>query len=251
MANFLRDDSVSTEHNSNLLNLGLIGGGVDQSDNSAVAVGGGAVAASGGSTANVASGIGAVANQGGGTVNQAFDGSQVISDAVVGQNAHNSPGALQVGHDAHGAFNTGAVVGVQSGDEAIGNVVGSGNQTVTVLGDADGTGFGLGGSTVGVASGNAIHGDGAISGLGGAQNQSHIFADHGAAVGGHDAAGFNAQDFSTHVEKVNLTEVDHSTNVTTAQDHSLSLADQDFAPKHVDIDHSQFAGDDISSFFHA
>jgi hypothetical protein len=248
--NFFQDASVSTEHNANLVNTGLIFGEVDQSDESATAVGSGAVAASGGSVANVASGLGAVANQGEGDVNQASGHSQVINDAFVGQNASNSPGALQVGGDAHGAFNTGFVQGVQSGGDAIGNVVGEGNETATVLGHADNSAFGFGGSVVGVASGNEIGGDGAISGLGGASNQSHIFADHGAAVGGHDASGTNVQDFSSHFTEHNITDIADSTNVTTAQGHSLAAAEQDFAPKHVDIDHSQFAGDDINDFFH-
>ena len=249
MANFFRDDSVSTEHTANLLNKGIIDGDVDQSDNSSTAVGAGAVSASGGSTANVASGLGAVANLGDGDVNQASGHGQVISDSEVGQNAFNSPGALQVGGDADGAFNTGFIQGTQSGGPAIGNVVGDGNETATVLGDADGAGFGFGHSTVGVASGNEIDGDGAISGLGGAQNQSHIFADHGSAVAGDDAFGSNAQDFSTNISEKNFSHIEDSDNVTSAQGHSFAEADQHFAPKHVDIDHSQVAGDDVNDFF--
>jgi len=250
MANFFRNDSVSTDHTANLLNKGLIYGDVDQSDNSSTAVGAGAVSASGGSPVNVASGDGAVANQGTGNVNQAFGHGQVISDSFVGANANNSPGALQVEGDAHGAFNTGEVIGVQSAGPAIGNVVGSGNETATVLGHADGAGFGFGHSVVGVASGNTIGGDGAISGLGDSQNQSHIIADHGSAVAGHDAAGFNSQDFSFTSEETNLTHIDHSSNVTHAQGHSIAAADQHFAPQHVDVEHSQIAGDDINDFFH-
>jgi hypothetical protein len=250
MANFFRDDSFTSEHNANLLNKGLIDGDVNQSDNSSTAVGSGAVSASGGSAVNVASGFGAVANAGGGDVNQAFGSGQVVDDSLVGQNLHNSPGAIQVGGDASGAFNTGTVLGVQSGGNAIGNVVGHGNETATVLGDADGAGFGFGHSTVGVASGNEIFGDAAVSGVGPAHNQSHIVADHGSAVAGHDASGFNFQDFSTNVEETNLTHIDHSSNVTHAQGHSFAAADQHFAPQHVDVDHSQLAGDDIDSFFH-
>lgn len=249
MANFFRDDSFSSETNTNLLNKGIIDGDVDQSNNSSTAVGSGAVSASGASAVNVASGVGAVANAGGGDVNQAFGKGQVINDSLVGQNAFNSPGALQVGGDADGAFNTGFVAGVQSGGPAIGNVVGDGNQTATVLGSADGAGFGFGNSTVGVASNNDIDGDGAISGLGGAQNQSHIFADHGSAVAGDDAFGRNVQDFSTDVRETNLTNIEDSTNVATAQGRSFVDADQDFEPVRVDIDHSKIAGDDIEEFF--
>ena len=250
MANFFRDDSFTSSHTANLLNKGLIDGDVDQSDNSSTAVGAGAVSASGGSAVNAATGAFSVANSGTGSVNQASGHGQIISDSLVGQNTSNSPGALTVGGDAHGAFNTGFVEGVQTGGPAIGNVVGTGNETATVLGDANGAGFGFGHSTVGVASGNTFGGDGAVSGLGGAQNQSHIFADHGAAVAGHDAFGSNFEDDSVNVRETNLTHIEDSTNVTHAQGHSFATADQHFAPQHLDVDHSQFAGDDIDTFFH-
>jgi hypothetical protein len=250
MANFFRDDSFTNETNTNLLNKGIIDGDADLSNNSSTAVGAGAVSGSGGAAVNAATGANSVANQGSGDVNQAFGQSQIVDHSSIGQNAFNSPGALQVGGDAHGAFNTGAVLGVQSGGPAVGNIVGDGNETATVLGNANNAGFGFGHSTVGVASGNDIHGDGAVSGFGGAQNQSHIFADHGSAVGGHDAVGHNFEDHSLDVRETNLTHIDDSTNVTHAQGHSFAAADQDFAPKHVDVDHSQFAGDDIDTFFH-
>jgi hypothetical protein len=250
VANLFQDNSFEDENNTNLLNKGIIDGDADLSNNSSTAVGAGAVSGSGGATVNAATGLGSVANQGEGNVNQASGHSQIISDSEVGQNAANSPGALQVGGDAHGAFNTGFVEGVQSGGPAVGNVVGDGNETATVLGNANNAGFGFGHSTVGVASGNEIDGDGAISGLGGAHNQSHIFADHGSAVGGHDAVGHNFQDDSVHVREDNFTHIADSDNVTTAQGHSFADADQDFAPKHVDVDHSQIAGDDIDTFFH-
>ena len=250
MANFFQDQSFSSSHTANLLNKGIIDGDVDQSDNSSTDVGSGAVSASGGSPVNVASGFGSVANQGSGTVNQASDHGQVISDSLVGLNTNNSPGALQVGGDAEGAFNTGFVHGVQSGGPAIGNVVGDGNQTATVLGHADGAGFGFGHSVVGVASGNSIGGDGAISGLGNSSNQSHIFADNGSAVAGHDAAGFNQQDFSSHFTETNLTHIEDSQNVTHAQGHSFAAAEQDFHPHATHIVNSEVAGDDINHFFH-
>ena len=250
MANFFRDDSFSSSHTANLLNKGIIDGDVDQSDNSSTAVGSGAVSASGGSPVNVASGFGSVANQGSGTVNQASDHGQVISDSLVGLNTNNSPGALQVAGNADGAFNTGFVHGVQTGGPAIGNVVGDGNQTATVLGHADGAGFGFGHSVVGVASGNSIGGDGAISGLGNSSNQSHIFADNGSAVAGHDALGSNFEDHSVTLDETNLTHIDHSSNTATAQGHSFTDAHQHFQPTHVDVDHSQIAGEDINDFFH-
>jgi hypothetical protein len=251
MANFIRDDSFFSEHDSNLVNRGIIEGDVDQSDNSSTAVGTGAVSGSGGAAVNAATGLGSVANQGSGAVNQASGHAQVINDSFVGANANNSPGALQVEGNATGAFNTGAVHGVQAGGPAIGNVLGDGNETATVLGHADGAGFGFGHATVGVASGNFVGGDGAISGLGEAHNQSHIIADHGSAVGGHDALGSNVEDHHIDVRETNLSEIDHSSNVATAQGHSFTEAHQHFHPTHVEVDHSLVAGDDIDGFFHA
>ncbi|HEY6797589.1 MAG TPA: hypothetical protein VI248_23185, partial [Kineosporiaceae bacterium] len=105
-------------------------------------------------------------------------------------------------------------------------------------------------STVGVASGNLVGGDGAISGLGGAQNQSHLIADHGSAIGGHDAFGSNVDDEHVSVHETNLTHIVDSDNVTTAQGHSEAHAHQHFHPTHVEVDHSQIAGDDIDTFFH-
>jgi len=250
MSNFFRDDSFTDSHTSNLLNKGIIDGEVDQSDNSSRAVGAGAVSGSGGATVNAATGAGAVANQGSGTVNQASGHAQIISDSFVGANAANSPGALQVSGNAEGAFNTGAVHGVQSGGPAIGNVVGNNNETATVTGHADNAAFGFGHSTVGVASGNHIGGDGAVSGLGSAHNQSHIFADHGSAVAGNNAFGSNVEDHHVDFSETNLTHIEDSTNVTNAQGHSFAAADQHFEPTHVHVDHSQFAGEDIDNFFH-
>ncbi|HEY6797614.1 MAG TPA: hypothetical protein VI248_23310, partial [Kineosporiaceae bacterium] len=106
-------------------------------------------------------------------------------------------------------------------------------------------------STVGVASGNLVGGDGAISGLGGAQNQSHLIADHGSAIGGHDAFGSNLEDHHVTVHETNLTHIADSDNVTTAQGHSFAEAHQHFAPTHVHVDHSLVAGDDIDTFFHS
>jgi hypothetical protein len=58
------------------------------------------------------------------------------------------------------------------------------------------------------------------------------------------------QDFSTTVHESNFSNIEDSDNVTSAQGHSFAAADQHFAPQHVDIDHSQLAGDDINDFFH-
>jgi hypothetical protein len=253
MANFFEDASFHNLHNSNLVNNGIIEGDVDQSDNSATAVGHGAVAGSGYSTVNAATGDGSVANQGSGTVNQASGHSQIISGSDVGQNAFGSPGSIQADGGAHGAFNTGYVQGVQADGPAIGNVVGHGNETATVLGNANGAGFGMGHSTVGVASGNTIHGDGAISGLGNSQNQSHIRADHGAAVGGHDAFGSNVQDQSTHITETNTTHIFDSEHVDSGEGHGYGEADHHYRPTHfdhVEAEQHHMGDDEHGHFFH-
>ena len=134
-----QDNSVHIDNSQTLINNGIIDGSVDQSNNSSTAIGHGAVSASGGSDVNAATGDGSVANQGDGTVNEASGHGQVISGSDVGQNSSNSAGSVQVGDDANGAVNTGAVHGTQAGGGATGNVTGDGNETATVGASAGGT----------------------------------------------------------------------------------------------------------------
>ena len=84
-----------------------------------------------------------------------------------------------------------------------------------------------------------------MSGAGGAENQSHAGADHGSVIAGHDGAGHNAVDDSTHVQTHDETHVDHSANVDLGQDHSSAESDQHLKPVHVDVDHSAAAGGDV------
>ena len=301
-----QDNSVHIDNSQTFVNNGIVDGDISLDNNSATAIGQGAVAGAGGATVNAATGDGSVANQGSGDVNQASGHGQVIDGSDVGQNSNNSPGSVQVGGDADGAVNTGAVHGTQAGGGATGNVTGDGNETATVgassggtegghqddqgghqdgqngqhqddhgqhqddqggqhqddqggdhqdgdhhdgqspdQGHADGSGIAFGHGAVGAASGNAAGGDAAVSGAGGAGNQSNLSTDHGSALGGHDAGGSNATDDSTHADTHNETLVDHSHDVALAEDHSGAEADQHLKPVHVDVDHSALAGDDI------
>jgi hypothetical protein len=263
------DNSTHIDNSTTFVNRGIIDGDVDLSNNSSIAIGDGAVSASGEATVNAATGAGAVANQGSGDVNQADGQSQIIDGSEVGQNSSNSAGSAQVGGDADGALNTGSVDGTQSGGGATGNVVGDSNETATVGssaegtnpagqseakqadgqehpdGSADGSGIAFGQGAVGTAAGNGVGGDGAATGLGTAQNQSHADLNHGSALGGVDASGQNEEDDSLHVDAQNETLVDDSSNVDLSQDHSESESDQHLKPLHVEADHSNLAGDDI------
>jgi hypothetical protein len=288
-----QDNSVHIDNSQTLINNGIIDGNISLDNNSATAIGHGAVAGAGGAVVNAATGDGSVANQGSGDVNQASGHGQVVNDSGVGQNSNNSPGSVQVGGGADGAVNTGAVHGTQAGGGATGNVTGDGNETATVGasaggtdgqhpgdqngqhsggqdgqhpggqdgqhpggqdgqhpggqdgGHADGSGIAFGHGEVGTASGNAAGGDAAVAGAGGAQDQSHSAADHGSALGGHNAAGTSLTDGSTHVDTHSDTLVDHSHTVDLAQDHSGAESDQHLKPVHVDVDHAALAGDDI------
>jgi len=164
------DNSVHIDNSQTFINKGIIDGDISLDNNSATAIGHGAVAGAGGSTINAATGDGSVANQGDGTVNQASGHGQVIDGSEVGQNSANSPGSVQVGHDADGAVNTGAVHGTQAGGGATGNVTGNGNETATTGASADG-----------------VHGGGDPSGSQGDPSGSHggPSNDHGGPSNDH------------------------------------------------------------------
>jgi len=201
---------------------------VDSHD--ANAIGAGSVAGSGFANVVGATGFKSVAAQNS-DVNQADHGSQVLSNSLVGQNQANSPGAVQAGGDVHGA-NTGLNLGgVVSGGNVDHTVVGNLNHVDNVEGSADGAAFGTGSNA---ASFNSVH-DGALSAGGNASNASHNFADHGAAVGAHDAFGTNVE----HTE----TNVLGSDNTNIAADHSASFADQHQHTVHDSISNSLIHGD--------
>lgn len=251
-SNFFRDDSVNIEHKLILDNHDGIIEGLDASDNSSTATGEGAVSASGQASVVAATGFRSVANVDG-HVNQADHGSQVL-DGVSGpfQNAFNSPGAVLANDVHHSPINTGTFVGVQAAGDANGAVVGHDNQTTTVLGNANDSAFGQGEATVGNASNNDVH-DGAVSGLGGAHNQSHNHLSHGSALSEQgDALGHNVQDQSFHETHTNVSNILHSSGVDTAQDESSVHSHHSFHTDHIvqpEFDH----GDDFGheGFLHA
>jgi len=185
---------------------------LDQDSHNANAIGAGSVAGSGDANVLAATGFKSVAAQDS-TVNQADHGSQVLSDSFVGQNQFGSAGAVQAGGNAAG-INTGVNTGVISGGNTDHTVVGSGNHVANVEGSADGAAFGTGSNA---ASFNSLH-DSALSAGGNASNASHNFADHGAAVGAHDAFGVNSE----HT----VDNVIGSSNTNLASAHSESLAEQ-------------------------
>jgi hypothetical protein len=250
MANFFRDDSFTSDHTANLLNKGIIDGDVDQSDNSATATGTGSVAASGGSHVNAATGANSVANTGGGDVNQAFGkGAQIVSHSGIGQNAANSPGAIQAHDTFGGAFNSGVNTGAQVGGSAQNLNVGHHINSANVDGHADGTVFNFGGGHVDNASNNLVF-HGAVSAHGPASNVSDNTADHGSAVAGHDASGFDYTDNHIDDTETNLSRIDHSSNVNEAQGHSSAHAGQHFQPQHLDVTDSHIGDTEINDFFH-
>jgi len=134
-----QDNSVHIDNSQTFVNNGIVDGNISLDNNSATAIGHGAVAGAGGATVNAATGDGSVANHGEGDVNQASGHGQIIDGSDVGQNSANSPGSAQVGGNSDGAVNTGVVHGTQAGGGATGNVTGDHNDTATVGSSSGGT----------------------------------------------------------------------------------------------------------------
>ncbi len=86
---------------------------------------------------------------------------------------------------------TGENTGIVADGDVEDAVVGDGNQTVNVDGDADGAGFNFGSGDQTVASGNNVYGDGIAGATGGdATNVSNNEASEGGAISGTgDASG--------------------------------------------------------------
>jgi hypothetical protein len=146
---------------------------------------------------------------------------QIIDGPNFGQ-ANTGDGAVQAGRDAEGV-NTGVNTGINSGGDVENAVVGDGNQTAQVSGDADGTVFNFGGGDV-TNLGNADIEDSALSfGEGDANNLSDVTVDDGSAVavGGGSASGSNVEDNDTTV----VTTVED--NDTTINDNDVSVQDND------------------------
>ncbi|HEX2810652.1 MAG TPA: hypothetical protein VHN80_31195 [Kineosporiaceae bacterium] len=188
---------------------------IDNDSHDANAIGAGSVAGSGFANVVAATGFQSVAAQDS-EVNQADHGSQVLSHSDVDQNQFASPGAVQAHGDASG-INTGLNAGVVAGGHVSDTVVGDGNRVANIDGDADGAALGFGSGHTNAASFNDVE-DGALSAGGNAQNASHNFADHGAAIGADDAFGSNREFTETNVVA--------SDNTNLATNHSDSFADQ-------------------------
>jgi hypothetical protein len=165
---------------------------------------------------------------------------QIIDGPNFGQ-ANTGDGAVQAGDDASGV-NTGVNTGINAGGDVENAVVGDGNQSAQVSGDADGTVFNFGGGDVNNL-GNADIEDSALSfGEGDANNLSDVTVDDGSAVavGGGSASGSNVEDNDTTVvttvedndTTINDNDVsvqDNDTSVTAVQDNDVSVQDNDVA----------------------
>ncbi len=146
---------------------------------------------------------------------------QIIDGPNFGQ-ANTGDGAVQAGRDAEGV-NTGVNTGINSGGDVENAVVGDGNQSAQVSGDADGTVFNFGDGDVNNL-GNANVEDSAVSfGEGDATNLSDVTVDDGSAiaVGGGSASGKNVEDNDTTV----VTTVED--NDTTVNDNDTTFQDND------------------------
>jgi hypothetical protein len=146
---------------------------------------------------------------------------QIIDGPNFGQ-ANTGDGAVQAGDDASGV-NTGVNTGINAGGDVENAVVGDGNQSAQVSGDADGSVFNFGGGDVNNL-GNADIDDSSLSfGEGDATTLSDVTVDDGSAiaVGGGSASGKNVEDNDTTV----VTTVED--NDTTVNDNDVSVQDND------------------------
>lgn len=238
------DNSVNIDNSQNVFNQGgFIGGDINFDNDVTVASGDGAVAAGPGASVNAATGDGAIANVGG-EVNQAAGaGSQVVDGDINGNNASNSRGAVQAGDDVDGA-NTGVNTGVIAGDEVDHTVVGDDNQQANVDGGVEDSALGFGeGDTSNTSDNTAV--DSSVNSGGDSQAAIGNEADHGGAIGGHDAEGTDVEDNDTSVSQEDTSIVDDSANTDVAQDDSHADTSQHFSPTEVEVDHSAVAGDDV------
>lgn len=117
------------------------------------------------------------------------DGAQIIDGDNFGQ-ANTGDGAVLAGDDINAPVNTGTFTGVQADGDVENTVVGDGNQTAQVSGDADNSVFNFGDGDV-TNFGDADIDDAAVSvGGGDANNVSNNTVDDGSAVSaGGDATG--------------------------------------------------------------
>lgn len=146
---------------------------------------------------------------------------QIIDGPNFGQ-ANTGDGAVQAGDDASGV-NTGVNTGINAGGDVENAVVGDGNQTAQVSGDADGSVFNFGDGDVNNL-GNADIDDSAVSfGDGDATNLSDVTVDDGSAIAvGGSASGSNVEDNDTTV-------------VTTVEDNDTTINDNDVTVEDNDV----------------
>ncbi|MBB4910935.1 hypothetical protein [Actinophytocola algeriensis] len=150
---------------------------------------------------------------------------QIIDGPNFGQ-ANTGDGAVQAGDDASGV-NTGVNTGINAGGDVENAVVGDGNQSAQVSGDADGTVFNFGGGDVNNL-GNADIDDSSLSfGDGDATTISDVTVDDGSAIAvGGNASGSNVEDNDTTVVTT-VEDNDTTSNDTTINDNDVSLQDND------------------------
>jgi hypothetical protein len=172
---------------------------------------------------------------------------QIIDGPNFGQ-ANTGDGAVQAGDDASGV-NTGVNTGINAGGDVENAVVGDGNQSAQVSGDADGSVFNFGGGDVNNL-GNADIDDSSLSfGEGDATTISDVTVDDGSAiaVGGGSASGKNVEDNDTTV--VTTVEDNDTTvndNDTTINDNDITTSDNDTEVTTVSDDDTNVSDDDTA-----
>jgi len=184
----------------------------------------------------VASGAGSTAAFG--DVTQAGPGAAVVQNSTVGALANNSDGAVLTGDGDIQGVNTGLINdSVFAGGDVDDTINGDGNLQFNPDGgsfDGSALSFGSGDATaVGTAFNSQFAGDNSSN----QQIQGNELGE-GSAIGGRDAQAVSDDDVNLRFEENNLTNVEDSSNVNTAQDDSSAFAHQDFEPVRVDVQDS-------------
>ncbi|MPZ86291.1 MAG: hypothetical protein GEV28_40345 [Actinophytocola sp.] len=154
--------------------------------------------------------------------NASGDGSQIIDGDNFGQ-ANTGDGAVQAGDDASGV-NTGVNTGINAGGDVENAVVGDGNQTAQVDGDAEGSTFNFGDGDVTNLNDVDIEDSAVGFGEGDVTNVSDNTLDDGSAI----AVGGNASGSNTEIEDNDTTVTTTvEDNDTTINDNDVSIQDND------------------------
>ena len=154
------------------------------------------------------------------------DQGQIIDGPNFGQ-ANTGDGAVLAGDDASGV-NTGVNTGINAGGDVDNAVVGDGNETAQVGGDANGSAFGFGDGDVNNLP-NADIDDSAVSfGDGDATNVSGNTVDDGSAIAvGGNASGSNVEDNDTFEDNDTTVTTTVEDNDTTINDNDVDIQDND------------------------